>query len=134
MKIHFFHLIQAVLTGMGIGFPVTLVCMGLIGGFNAVLCEFLVWMIASALFGVLTVVFLRDDCPLPFPAALALHCAGCFAVTVCAAAINGYAKGLTDLIAAIAPVFLAVYAIVYAVCFAIMKHHEKQINKALEQK
>ena len=133
MKLNSSTLIQSALCGMGFGFPVTLLCMTLIGGYNGVIREFLVWMVASALFGILSAVLLRDDSSLPFPAALALHCAGCFTVSVSAAAIIGYGDSLVSLIGAILPVFVIVYVIIYAVCFAIMKHHEKQINAALNQ-
>lgn len=133
MKINSSLLIQAALSGMGFGFPVTLLCMTLIGGYNGVIREFLVWMAASALFGILSALLFRDDIDLPFPAALALHCAGCFIVSVSAAAIIGYADSLVTLITAILPVFVIVYALIYAVCFAIMKHHEKQINNALNK-
>ena len=42
--------------GMGFGFPITLLGMALIGGYNAVVQEFLVWMVASALYGVLSTI------------------------------------------------------------------------------
>ena len=133
MKINSSALIQSVLTAMGIGFPVTLVCMTVIGGFNGVILEFLVWMIASALFGALTAVLLHSQNELPFPAALGLHCIGCFAVTLAACAIIGYSDSLMALICGILPVFVVIYVIIYGICFAIMKHHEKQINEALNQ-
>lgn len=133
MKFNSSMLIQSALTGMGIGFPVTLLCMAAIGGFNGVILEFLVWMVASALFGILSGILFYSKNDLSLPAAMALHCGGCFLVAICAAAVNGYSDDLMDLITAIAPVFLVIYAAVYAVCFAIMKHHEKQINKALDK-
>lgn len=133
MKINSSTLIQSALTGMGFGFPVTLICMTAIGGFSSIIFEFLVWMIASALFGVITAVLLYSNNELPFPAALALHCFGCFAVTVTACAILGYSRDLLELIVSILPVFVVIYVLVYALCFAIMKHHEKQINEALNK-
>ena len=42
--------------GMGFGFPITLLCMALIGGCNAVMKELLIWMAASALYGVLSTI------------------------------------------------------------------------------
>ncbi|MBQ8236925.1 MAG: DUF3021 domain-containing protein [Oscillospiraceae bacterium] len=131
MKINSSALIQSALTGMGIGFPVTLVCMASIGGFNGVIQEFAVWMVASALFGILSGVLFYSKHDLAFPAALGLHLVGCFAVTVIACAIIGYGNDLLELIISILPGFLTIYAVIYGVCFAIMKHHEKQINEAL---
>lgn len=133
MKINSSVLIQSVLTGMGIGFPVTLVCMSAIGGFSGVILEFAVWMVASALFGLLSgfLFFSKND--LPFPAALGLHFVGCFAVSVKACSVAGYSDSLTELITSILPVFVIIYVIIYAVCFTVMKHHEKQINAALNK-
>lgn len=133
MKLNASHIIQSVLSGIGIGFPVTLLCMTAIGGWNGVILEFVVWMAASALFGLLSGVLFFSKHDLPLPAAMGLHCLGCFAVAVGAAAIIGYAENILDLIAAIAPVFVIVYAVIYAVCFAFMKYQEKQINAALNQ-
>lgn len=133
MKFNSSALIQSVLTGMGIGFPVTLAAMTAMGGFNGVVREFGVWMIASALFGVLSAILFHCENSLPFPAALGLHLVGCFAVTVAACAILGYGSSLPELIRSILPGFLVIYAVIYAVCFAIMKHNEKKINNALNQ-
>jgi len=133
MKLNSSVLIQSVLTGMGVGFPVTLLCMTLIGGFNGVILEFLVWMIASALFGILSAVLLYSQNDLPFPAALGLHCVGCFAVTVAACAVIGYGESLPELVLGILPVFVVIYAVVYLICFVIMKHNERKINQALNQ-
>ena len=53
--------------GMGFGFPITLLCMSLIGGYNEVVREFFVWMVASALYGLLSTVMdsKKFDMPLP---------------------------------------------------------------------
>lgn len=133
MKINSAHIIQSVLSGLGIGFPVTLVCMTAIGGFNDVTREFLVWMVASALFGLLSGILLHSSIDLPLPASMGLHCLGCFCVTVAAATIIGYADSFGALITSILPAFIVVYVMIYAVCYAIMKHQEKKINEALNR-
>lgn len=133
MKINSSVLIQSVLTGMGIGFPVTLAAMTAIGGFSGVVMEFGVWMVASALFGVLSGMLFYSGNSLSFPAALGLHLLGCFVVTVTACAILGYGSSVMELVIGILPVFVVIYAVVYGVCFAVMKHHEKKINEALNQ-
>lgn len=133
MKFNSSVLIQSILTGMGIGFPVTLLAMASIGGFNGVILEFAVWMVASALFGLLSGFLFFSKNELPFPAALGLHLAGCFAVTVIACAFLGYSNDLMELMASILPGFITIYAVIYGICFAIMKHNEKKINEALNQ-
>lgn len=133
MKINSSVLIQSVLTGMGIGFPVTLVCMIAIGGMNSVIREFLVWMIASAIYGLLTAIMFFRNSDLPFPISLGLHCIECLAVTAGACSLLGYGTSVMELVIGILPVFVVIYAVVYGVCFAVMKHHERKINEALNQ-
>ena len=47
------------LSGTGIGFPITVLCMVLIGGVNQATCEILIWMAASALFGMASGLFFQ---------------------------------------------------------------------------
>lgn len=119
------------LTGMGFGFPVTLLCMALAGAECASLRELAIWMLASALYGVLSGVLSASK--LPLPAAVGLHLAGCMAVTLTASLLCGY---LDSFAAAMGILLTAVviYAVIYGICLAAMKRTEKRINKALEEK
>lgn len=119
--------------GMGFGFPITLLSMTLIGGFNGVVKEFLVWMIASALYGILSGLFFNHKSSFSLPVAISLHCLGCLTVTVTAVMICGYGSSFLTILLSILPVFAAVYVVVYIVCFFLMKNDEKQINRALEE-
>ena len=125
--------LKSVIVGMGIGFPVTLLCMILIGGYQPVMKEFLVWMVASALYGVLSTVIFDSKKELALPLAMALHCVGCLIVTLAAAMILGYAENFVSLVAGVLPVFVIVYAVIYGVCIITMKINEKKINEALKQ-
>lgn len=122
------------LIGMGFGFPITLLCMLLIGGFNGVVAEFLTWMVASALFGIISGVLNSEKCELKLPVAMALHCLLCLAVATAAGAIIGYGDNFLELLRGILPVFVIVYVLVYAVCILLMKREEKKINEALKDK
>ena len=119
--------------GMGFGFPITLLCMVLIGGYNAVVQEFLIWMVASALYGVLSTVMDSKKFDIPLLVSIGLHALGCIVITMGAALLCGYinsiAAVLTILIAA-----LVIYTVVCLICFLLMKQNEKQINNALEEK
>lgn len=118
--------------GLGIGFPVTLLCMTLIGGFNEVIAELLTWMVASALFGIVSgLVFIKSD--LSMPLATAIHCVCCLIIVVSACFICGYTDNLLTLITAILPVFIIIYAIIYLFCFLSMKKYEKEINETLNK-
>ncbi len=125
--------IFAILTGIGIGIPVTLICMISIGGFNAVVMEFLVWTVASALFGVLSVLVFKSD-RMNMILSTALHCVGCLIITVSACWIIGYADNFLEILLSIAPVFIVVYVAIYSINFFTMRKNAKQVNEALSEK
>lgn len=119
--------------GMGFGFPITLLCMILIGGYHAAMKEFIVWMAASALYGVLSTIMDEKKLEMPLPVSVGLHFLGCVAITLGAALLCGYVHSFADVLPILIPAIL-VYFTVYCICFLLMKQNEKQINKALEEK
>lgn len=125
--------ILACITGIGIGIPITLVCMISIGGFNGIVKEFLVWTVASALFGVLSVITFNNE-RLNLIVSTVLHCVGCLAVTVGACAIIGYSDNFFGILLAVAPVFVIVYCVLYGVSVISMKINAKKANEALKSK
>lgn len=121
------------LNGIGIGIPVTLLCMTLIGGYNQVLKEFMTWTVASALFGLISGLVFQNNDKLNLPLSLAIHCVGCLAVAIGACLFCGYASSLKELVVSILPVFVIVYVLIYAVCAIAMKINEAKINKELNK-
>ena len=119
--------------GMGFGFPITLLCMSLIGGYNEVVREFLVWMVASALYGLLSTVMDSKKFDMPLPVSIGVHFFGCVAITLGAALLCGYIRSVADVLPILIPVII-IYVVVCVVCFLLMKQNEKQINKELEEK
>lgn len=119
--------------GMGFGFPITLLCMALIGGYNAVVQEFLVWMVASALYGVLSTIMNETKFALPLPVSIGLHFFGCVVITMGAALLCGYVSSIADVLPILIPAVI-IYAVVCLICFLLMKQNEKAVNKALEEK
>jgi hypothetical protein len=126
------YILNAII-GMGFGFPITLLCMILIGGYNVVMREFLVWMAASALYGVLSTVMDSKKLDMPLPVSIGLHALGCIVITMGAALLCGYIQSVADVLPILIPAIL-IYLVVCLVCFLLMKQTEKQINKALEEK
>ena len=126
------YILNAII-GMGFGFPITLLCMLLIGGYNVVMREFLVWMAASALYGVLSTVMDNKKLDMPLPVSIGLHALGCIVITMGAALLCGYIQSVADVLPILIPAIL-IYLVVCLVCFLLMKQTEKQINKALEEK
>jgi uncharacterized membrane protein YfcA len=123
--------ISFALNGTGIGFPVTALCMLLIGGYNPVIHEILVWMIASALFGLASGLFFQKQ-NLNLLTATALHFVCCLGIASGAGWLCGYAESFLALLGGMLPVFVLVYAVVYLSIFCIMKREAERINKALD--
>lgn len=121
------------ITGMGFGFPATLLTMAAFGGFNTILQELLVWMAASALYGILSGILFDRETDLPPIAAIAVHFLGCAAITMAAALLNGYVTGITDVLPVLIPAAV-IYAVICGICFLLNKQTEKRINKALDEK
>lgn len=117
--------------GMGFGFPVTLMCMVVFGGYNEVLKEFIVWMAASALYGLLSSVVFDLKSDLPLWGSIGLHAFGCIAITIVAALLCGYITKLSGVLPVLIPA-IVIYLLIYGICVLIMKQNEKQVNKALE--
>ncbi len=125
--------VLSAIIGMGFGFPVTLLCMTMFGGFNAVVQEFLIWMIASALYGILSGVLFDRKNNLPLMAAIGIHFLGCTAITMIAALLNGYVSSFADVLPILIPM-IVIYAAICGICILLNKQTEKQINKALKEK
>ena len=125
--------VLSAIIGMGFGFPITLLCMALIGGYNAVVQEFLVWMVASALYGVLSTIMNETKFDLPLPVSIGLHFFGCVVITMGAALLCGYVSSIADVLPILIPAVI-IYAVVCLICFLLMKQNEKAVNKALEEK
>lgn len=125
--------ILAAITGMGIGFPITLLCMTLVGSYNPVVRELLIWMSASALYGLLSVAMDSKKFDMPLPLSIGLHFFGIVAITMGAALLCGYVSGMGSVLAILLPT-VVIYLVVCGLCYWLMKKDEKQINKALQEK
>jgi len=126
------NLVLACISGIGIGMPVTIICMALIGGFNPIIMEFAVWLTASALFGVLSLIFNSNKMNL-IPSTV-IHCVGCLLVTCAACTINGYSDNFLEILISVLPVFAVVYAVIYAISIINSKIEAKKITDSLNNK
>ena len=133
MKKNHFPWLSYAISGAGIGFPVTAVCMLLIGGYNQATRELLIWMLASVLFG-LTSGLVFQKLNLKLIAATALHFVCCLIIASTAGWLCGYAESFGALLGGMLPMFVLVYAVVYLASFFGMKREAEQINRALEEK
>ena len=113
--------------GLAIGFLVTTVCLLLNEGANETMRQVAVWMVASMLYGAVSLVFEA----IPLPAATALHLALCSLVTIAASYILGYADSLLSLLVYVFPTFLAIYAVIYLSIFASIWISARRMNRKL---
>ena len=134
MKQKVFSILTACISGIGIGIPITLGCMTLIGGYNGIIREFLIWTVASALFGVLSLLLFQLPSNLSLPIATALHCGGCMVVAAGAGAIIGYADSFLEVLLGILPVFVVIYGVLYGLFYFGMKKEARRINDELNKK
>ncbi len=126
------NIILACISGIGIGMPITLLCMILIGGWNSAVKEILVWLAASALFGMLSLIF--GTVKLSLPLTTAIHCVGCLAITCTACTINGYSDSFFSILLAVLPVFAVIYIAIYTVTLLSAKKEAKEITESLNNK
>lgn len=125
--------VKNAITGMGFGFPVTLLCMAMFGGFNEIIRELLVWMAASALYGILSGILFDKENDLPQLALLGIHFVGCTVITLGAVLLNGYITSAADIFPILIPAVI-IYAVICGICVLLNKQTEKRINRALEDK
>ena len=119
--------------GIGIGMPIAVLCMLLIDGYNGVVKEVLVWLIACALYGIVSNLIFGTD-KLKLPVAAVIHCLACLTITISASAVIGYSDNILTLITAIGPVFVVIYAVVSTWNILSMKAQAKKANDALNER
>lgn len=130
MKNNFNSLLSSIITGMGFGMPTTIICMIIIGGYKPIFNEFIVWTIASALFGLVSKLFFNNE-KISMPIAILLHFLSCFTITIIAGYICGYANSILPLIMGIAPIFIIAYLIIYFISILTMKIEAKRVTGKL---
>ena len=133
MKNERFSWMSCVISGAGIGFPITVLSMILIGGFNQATRELLIWLVASILFGLTSGLFFHKM-NMSLIAATVLHFGCCLLIASGACWLCGYAESFLELLGALVPMFCLIYAGVYLAVFIGMKREAEQVNKALEEK
>lgn len=118
-------------TGLAIGFVATAISMMVIQGVNDVTKQILVWMAASAIFGLVSMIFMNDRISLPL--ATLIHFVVCASVAIGAGALLGYADSLWSLIAGVMPVFLVIYLVVSVVIYLSIWLNARALNRRLKE-
>lgn len=130
-------IIEHLIVGLGIGFVVTTACLWAFRLNEAsgaeVMRQFTTWLAASALYGLISLIY---DSDIPFPLSLALHFAGCTIITFISSYISGIMNFMSwyEWFIYVLPVFIILYIIIGIIVTVITKCQEKQINNKMKQK
>lgn len=129
-------IIEHIGIGLAIGFVITTISLWCFKLYEApgmaVMREFTTWLIASALYGIISLIY---DTDIPFPLSLIIHFTACAAVTFAAS----IAAGIMDIMKwyewflYVLPVFVLIYIIIGAAVTITTHCQAKKINKKLNK-
>lgn len=122
-------------TGLAIGWPVTTACLWIYKAYEAagpvVIRQFTVWLAASAMYGLISLIY---DSDLPRPATVVLHFLGCLTVTFAASAASGmfaFFDPWPDWFIYVLPTFVVVYIIIGVVSCIVERCSVRKINEKI---
>lgn len=118
--------------GAGIGSIITTISMVALGNQTTSIKEFALWILASIVMGIATMIMFADKIKLPI--ATILHFFVCLIAVVITTFACGYIDSVLTIFKLIIPMFIAIYIIVYTVIFITSKTNEKTVNQALNNK
>lgn len=118
--------------GMGIGSVCATGCLFLMYGANEILVQVAGWLVASALYGLISLPFSENFFHSPLHTLL--HCLLCYVVTVVTAFLLGYSHSLLALIQGTLPVFLIIYVAVCVIIYLYDRQSAKTMNEKLQKK
>lgn len=124
--------ITVILASIGVGAIITVAVTCLNGGFDETVRRFIIWIIASALFGIASLLIF-GKASFSLPLATALHAVICFGIVIAAVSLCGYDGGLGGNIAIIASVFAVVYIVIYIIAYFASKSEAAKINSKLNK-
>lgn len=129
-------IINHLIIGMGFGFPITTISLWIFRVYEApgmaVMQEFTSWLAASALYGLISLIY---DSDIPLPLSIALHFTGCAAVTFGASFASGLMEYMKwyEWFKYVLPYFVIVYIIIGAVVTLTRICETKKINEKINK-
>lgn len=129
---------EHLMVGLGIGFVVTTVCLWIFKLNEAtgaeVMREFTTWLVASACYGLISLIY---DSDIPFPLSLIIHFIACATITFIASYISGimdYFMNWYEWFIYVLPVFIGIYLIIGAGITIATRCQAKKINEKINEK
>lgn len=133
MKKKFVDVLMHILVAVGIGAIVSTICMYCLNP-DPVVHETLkntgAWLVASALFGVLSKIY--DSDALPLPLAMAIHMGGCLVITLVTCWLLGYAELGGNFFLAVVPLFFVIYVVISMLVFWADHKSAREVNEKLK--
>ncbi|MCI8404875.1 MAG: DUF3021 domain-containing protein [Clostridia bacterium] len=130
------RILDHLIVGLGIGFIATTLCLWIFKLNEAsgaeVMRQFTTWLFASALYGLISLIY---DSDIPFSVSLAIHFAGCTAITFAASCAAGFFEFMVwyEWFIYVLPVFIIMYIIIGASVTVITRCQAKKINGKLKK-
>ena len=123
-----------ILASIGIGSICTVICYSLINGeINETAKCFIIWIIASALFGAVSIIIFKNE-RLALPAAFAIHCVVCFIITISAAFLCKFDVNGRTILTIYLPMFIIIYGIIFCVTYFVNKAEADKANQTLKNR
>ena len=123
--------VNAIGVGLAVGSVVSLACIRFWSGPDPVLTEVAVWLAASVLYGLISLLFQLNWGPWKV---LPLHCLLCLAVTLSVGTVLGYAATPMELARTIVPDFLIVYLAITVVSWGYCILTAQALTRRLERR
>ena len=118
--------------GMGIGRPIFTASLWLIGGGNAGLRDTTAWLAASALYGILALIYDTDRWKLP--AKVGIHALLCGLISLTVGYCLGYGDGFWELLSGMAPVFVLIYGLIWGGIYMTDRRRVRKLDEKLKEK
>ncbi len=128
---------EHIIIGLAIGFVVTTISLWCFKVYEApgisVMREFTTWLVASALYGIISLIY---DTDIPFPVSLIIHFTACAAVTFAAAFVSGIMEFMKwyEWFIYVLPVFILIYIVIGAAITITTRCQAKKINEKMKEK
>ena len=119
-------------TGLAVGSVTTCVCLAAMNGMDGTLLQVMAWLCASALYGLVSIIFEAESLPLPL--AIGIHLLLCLGITLGTGYLLGYSAQFGSLFLAIIPVFLVLYGLISAGIWLYSRHCARDTNDRLAGK
>ena len=125
-------IVSYAILGMGIGSPIFTACLGPGGNDSAGLRDTTAWLAASAVYGMLSLIYEADG--LKLPVKVGLHALLCGLISLAVGRFLGYGESLGTLFLGMAPVFILIYGLIWGAMYAADRRRARKLNERLKEK